>query len=110
MSVQIVSVDCKYFYFCSLLEYLLVLNIFCFIDCIFLKVYKTFFSWGGIVTINKSLLYGFVYSYRVPQLFYPFSCLTYRYWSVMGFTWNILCSLLDCYKYPYILLVSQGPQ
>ena len=60
------------------------------------------------VTINKSFLYCFVYSYRVPQLFYPLWCLTYRYWSVMGFTRNILCSLLYGFKYPYILSVSCG--
>ena len=48
------------------------------------------------VTINKSFLYGSVYSYRVHELFYPFWCLTYRYCSVMGFTRNILCSLLYC--------------
>ena len=62
------------------------------------------------VTINKSYLYYFVYSYRVPQLFYHFWCLTHRYWSVMGFTRNILYSLLDGYKYFYILSVTRGPQ
>ena len=62
------------------------------------------------ITINESFLYVFVYSYRVLNCFYPFWRLNYRYWSVMSFTQNILCSLLDCYKYCNILSVSRGPQ
>ena len=62
-----------------------------------MKNYNINMSWDGIV-IKKSFLYVSVYMYsdRVLQLFfYPFWYLNYRYWSLMGFTQNILCSLFD---------------
>ena len=46
----------------------------------------------------------FLYIPRVPHCFYTFWCLNYRYWPVMGFTQDILCSLMNGYN-----VGSSGP-
>lgn len=57
-----------------------------------------------LVTINKIICVCFCIFLGWLNCFYTFWCLNYRYWSVMGFTQDILCSLMNGYN-----VGSSGP-
>ena len=75
-----------------------------------IEKYEKLTDAGDSVTINKLFFSVFVYSYRMPKRVYSFWYLNYRYWSIIGFTRNILYSFLIVIKYPYILSFSSGGQ